>query len=235
MLSSRSTMSASTALSSNFSARPSERHSRSFQLPENIRHSYRRMLHGFFHMRHSAFSATRTEPLTSASGRDMQSTARRKLMRSAKQTAQTSTSGASSSTTSTSSFRRYVHTPTLKVSSSRVTFLSESAVPALTHGSTLNSSIWIHRLEHHLMHSLQTVRTGDSRHTTGKRWLRTISPGGRLVLQRCPSTSMHSVSTISSDSSVSGKFLCGQRVVSTVTSTLHYRSLHMNSRVRASM
>ena len=117
-------------------------------------------------------------------------------------------------------------------SCSRVTFLSESAAPVWMHGSILNFSTWILRREHHLMHSLQTARTGDSLHTTGRRWPRTASHGGRLVLQRWRSTSMCSVSTIFSDSSAYGRFLYGQRADLTATSARHCLIRHTNLKAR---
>ena len=143
----------------------------------------------------------------------MQSTTRRRWRLSVRSTRRKSISGASCSIILMPSFLRCAHMLIQRALSSRETFLSASAVPALTPGSIRSSSIWIHRQEHRLMHSLLMVRTGDSLPTTGRRWLRTISHGGSHVLPRCLSISMYSVSTTSSVSSVSGRFLSGQRAV----------------------
>ena len=181
----------------------------------------------------SAFFVTLTEPLTSHNGRDMQNITGRRLRLSARSIRQTSTSGASFSIILTSSFRRYANMPTHAESCSRVTFLSESAAPAWMHGFIRSSSIWIPRQVHRLMHSRLTDRTGASLHTTGRRWQRTDSHGGRHALPRWRSTSTCSASTTSSDSSAYGKSRCGQRAVWTDISTRPFLTLHTSLKARA--
>ena len=175
------------------------------------------------------------ELLTSQSGRQTRNITRRRSPLSVRRTEWRWISGASFSTILMHSFQRSAVMLIQRELFSRVTFLSESAVQALMHGFIRNSSIWIHRLEHHLMHLLRMVRTGASLHTTGKRWQRMTMHGGRHVLERCRNISMHSVLTISSDSSAYGRFLSGQRAALTAISVLHCLILQRNSRILVSV